>query len=80
MDNRFNIPVPPAWRSSDGGKQQVRLAADRKWRSKPREGPGRQIRRGNLEGRRDVAAQAKTDQLILHCQENLLVSQAGDRI
>ena len=44
MGNRFNIPVLPVQRLSNGVTQEAKSAIVKKWWSKPVEGSGRKIR------------------------------------
>jgi hypothetical protein len=69
MDNRFNIPVLPVRRLSNGATQEARLATGWKWWSKPVGGSGWQIRQGNPERRKDANSAEKADQLMPCCQE-----------
>ena len=45
MGNRFNIPVLPVKRLSNGVTQEAKSAIVKKWWSKPVKGSGRKIRR-----------------------------------
>jgi hypothetical protein len=70
MGNRYNIPVP--LNVSDGGTQKARPANFCMCWSKAVGSPGRKIRRGNPESRKDVNPTGDTDWSMLCCQEKLL--------